>query len=221
MGARQQQKSAREEGAAIALLERAGEPDPPISAVAIAKTLGYRVYASPLPGARLCGTTIEVCGGYRKERQHFHVAHELAHVALRTAGEEDSESAADYVGAAIMLPRRAFDRDLKESAWDMRELRAKHVNCSAEVIARRIVTMRDAAVCIFDNGKLKTRVFSPWLSDGFRRISSFEKDLAERVLESGETEKAGELLWGFPVFSDDGWRRVITVCEAEQLGFRY
>jgi hypothetical protein len=202
------------------LLQRAGEPDPPVNSFAVAKALGFRVFASPMAGARLVGATIEVCAKYRRERQQFHVAHELAHVGLRWCGLEANETSCDYVAGAVLLPRREFDRDLKETAWDVRALRAKHVNASAEVIARRIVTMRDAVACIFDNGKLKTRVVSPWLPEGYRRISAFERSLADEVLENGATVHAGNLVWGFAVFSGN-WRRVITVCEAEQLALRY
>jgi hypothetical protein len=53
-----------------------------------------------------------------------------------------------------------------------------------------------------------------------QKISAFERELARSVLEQGDTIEAGPLLWGFAVFSG-AWRRVITVCEAEQLVLRY
>ena len=221
-GSREQGAVSWEEGAARELLERAGEPEPPISAFAVAKALGYRVYSSPAVGARMLGDTIEVCGRYRRERRHFRVAHELAHTVMdpQIIDRQQRERAADYVAGAVLLPRDDFDRDLRATGWDLRVLRAKHVNASAEVIVRRIVEMRDAVACIFDEGRLKTRVWSPWLGEGYRKISKFERELAAKVLSSGRTTRADNLLWGFPVF-EGSKRRVAVVCEAEQLGFRY
>lgn len=216
----QSQKAAWEEGVAIGLLQQLGDPDPPMDAFDLASACGLRVELASMRTARLVGDVILVSDRVRQERQHGLVAHELGHWALMRAGEHDNEQAASYVGAALMLPRRGFSADLQATGWDIRQLRAKHVHCSAELIARRIVTLRDAVVSVWDNGKLKTRVVSPWLSERARRVSAFERELAATVLEQGETVEAGNLLWGFAVF-EGAWKRVITVCEAEQLALRY
>jgi hypothetical protein len=216
----QPQKAALEEGVAMGVLRQLHDPDPPISAFALAKALGLRVQSAPVSHARLVGGIIQLNTRVRKERQHGLVAHELGHWALRNAGEQDSEEAASYVGSALMLPRDAFSADLRATGWDLRQLRAKHVHCSAELIARRVVTLRDAVVSIWDNGRLKARLWSPWLPEGYQRISAFERQLARDVLDRGETIEAGPLLWGFAIF-EGAWKRAITVCEAEQLGFRY
>jgi hypothetical protein len=215
-----EQHAAWEEGVALGLSRELGDPDPPISAFGLAALCGLRVVAGTRGSARLVDSYIEVDTTVRPERQHGLVAHELGHWALRRAGEVDTEQAASYVGAALLLPRRQFMRDLSATRWDLRALRAKHVNCSAELIARRIVTVRDAVVSVWDNGKLKTRLASPWLPDGLRRMSRFERELAAQVLATGETVEAGALVWGFAVF-DGIHHRVITVCEAEQLALRY
>lgn len=220
MSVNQSQKAAFEEGVAIGVLRQLHDPDPPISAFALAKALGLRVQSAPISHARLVGDVVQINVKVRRERQHGLIAHELGHWALRRAGEPDGEMAASYVGAALMLPRTPFQADLRATGWDLRQLRAKHVNCSAELIARRIVTLRDAVVSIWDNGRLKGRVWSPWLPEGYRRISAFERRLAADVLDRGETIEAGPLLWGFAVF-ENTWRRAITVCEAEQLELRY
>lgn len=209
-----------EESVALDVLEELGRPDPPMNAFSLANALGIKVVASNVRSASLAGNVIFVSTHARDVRQHGLIAHELGHWALIQADQPDTEVAASYVGAALMLPRTHFDRDLHATSWDLRELRAKHVHCSAELIARRIVALRDAVVSIWDNGRLKTRIASPWLPEGYRRISTFELELAERVLEDGDTVQAGKLAWGFAVFSES-WRRVITVCEAEQLALRY
>lgn len=214
------QKIAWEEGIALGLLMELGDPNPPINAFELARACGLRVVSADIKHAQLMGDVIRVNTRARRERQHGMVAHELGHWALNRASEPQSEEAADMIGAALMLPRNTFDADLRSTGWDLRALRAKHVNCSAELIARRVVALRDACVAVWDNGKLKARVASPWLPDGFARISGFERQLAADVLEAGDAIERGNLLWGFAVFSG-AWRRVITVCEAEQLALRY
>lgn len=204
----------------MGVLAGLGDPDPPMNAFSIAGALGIKVVSADIRAAKLVGDTILLAKGAREVRQHGLIAHELGHWALLKAGNEDPESAASYVGAALMLPQRPFSVDLRATGWDVRALRAKHVHCSAEMIARRIVALRDAVVAVWDQGKLTTRIVSPWLPEGYRRISKFERDLAAEVLASGETINAGNLLWGFAVFEGD-YKRVITVCEAEQLGLRY
>lgn len=204
----------------MGVLQDLGDPDPPMNAFSIAGALGVKVVAASIRRAQLAGNTILVCASAQGAYQHGLIAHELGHWALIKAGDADPENAASYVGAALMLPQRHFSADLRSTGWDVRALRAKHVNCSAEMIARRIVALRDAVVAIWDQGKLTIRVPSPWLSEGYRKISKFERELAAEVLASGETINAGNLLWGFAVFEGD-YKRVITVCEAEQLGFRY
>lgn len=220
MSTSQPQKAAWEEGVALGVLRELEDPAPPMNAISLARACGLRVVEIDGKGARLVGRTIEVPARAQLVRKHGLVAHELAHWALLRAGEPSTEAAADYVAGALMLPRAVFDRDLRSTGWDIRQLRAKHVNCSAELIARRIANLRDACVTVWDNGKLKTRLHSPWLAQGYRRMSTFERELAAQVLESGETIEAGALLWGFAVFQG-AWRRVITVCEAEQLAMRF
>lgn len=220
MGSRQQSKTALEEGVALSLLRDVGEPEPPMDAFGLAELFGLQVVYCPGSRARLVGETVYVPAKARLERQQGLCAHELGHWALRECGEEDSEQAASFVGSALMLPRAHFERDLRATHWDLRALRAKHVHCSAELIARRIVALRDACVSVWDNGRLKARVASPWLPEGYHRISVFERELAGQVLASGDTCRAGDLVWGFAVFFG-AWKRVITVCEAEQLALRY
>lgn len=220
LSANQTQKSGWEEGVAATVLAELGDPDPPMNAYSIAAACGLRVVSADVRTASLVGDTILVSSRAREVRRHGLIAHELGHWALIREGFEDHEHSASHVGAALMLPQRAFSADLKRHGWDLRALRARHVHCSAEMVAKRIVVLRDAVVSIWDNGKVKERVWSPWLPEGFHRMSAFERELAASVLEQGDTIEAGPLLWGFAVFSG-AWRRVITVCEAEQLALRY
>lgn len=61
------------------------------------------------------------------ERRAFAIAHEIAEWWLRVRENydgEDVEHAANYVGAAIMAPRRAFARSLRAHGHDFAELAA-------------------------------------------------------------------------------------------------
>ncbi|MFW6087506.1 MAG: ImmA/IrrE family metallo-endopeptidase [Myxococcota bacterium] len=209
------------EGIAAEILEETGCDEPPVDAFELAELCGCEVR----PGRRgggggRRGDVILVDVTARTVRQHGVVAHELGHWALERAGEDDSEDGARYLGGAFMLPRRPFERDLDATSWDLQALRARHLNASAEMIARRIVALRDGVASIWDQGKLRRRVSSPWLPEPFRRPTRLERELVAEVLEGGETVRADSMIWAVPVF-DRGWRRVIVVAEAEQLSLRF
>lgn len=206
------------EGAAAWLVDGAGL-QPPVSAFAAAVALGLRLRPCRMRGAALAGDVVLFDAYSRAVRQHGLVAHEVGHVVSQEAGVGDTEENANFVGSAVMLPRAPFERDLRTTGWDLRELRAKHLNVSAEMIARRIVSVRDAIATILDNGRVKARVVSPWLAEGFRRVSAFERELAATALETGEVQRPDGLIWAVPVF-DGEHRRVIVVAEAEQLALR-
>ncbi len=170
-------------------------------------------------GAALEGDRISYSRRAREVRQHGLIAHELGHWTLGWAGEEDTEQGARYLAGALMLPRSVFDRDLRRT-WDIEHLRAKHLNASAEMTAIRVVQLRDAAVAIFDQGKLTGRFVSPWIVDRrIDRVSRYERELAQRALEAGETIRDDDLCASTPVF-DGHHRRVIVLCEYRQLALR-
>lgn len=209
------------EGVADGLLRATGLDQPPQDAFALASCCGLDLQPWARSGGRLEGEVLYYPGGARLVRQHGVVAHELGHWALDWAKEEQSEEGANHIAGAIMLPHRAFDRDLRATAWDLRALRAKHVHCSAEMIARRIVERRDAVVTIIDGGKVRARVWSSWAEPPpqLRRLSRVERDLVEAVNSSGDVERVNELLAAYPIF-DGSWRRIIVVAETEQLSLR-
>jgi hypothetical protein len=176
-----------------------------------------------LPGRRsrtcLKGDVVRYDASARPVRQHGLIAHEVAHFVLRMHGESDGESAADYTAGALLLPRARYDRDLRETAWDLRELQRRHPHASAEMCARRITQLREAVVTVLDQGKVRARVGSPWMPAPSARMTRVERELADAALESGEVQKANDLLAAYPLFEGD-YRRVIVVAEAEQLSLR-
>lgn len=211
------------EGIAADVLASTGCDDPPVDAIELAELCGLEVAHVPhVPGGRLVGRRIEVNPKLRLVRLHGTVAHELAHDLLERAKEENTEPAARYLAGALMLPRRAFLRDMGQTQWSLVLLRERHPNASAEMIARRIVSLRDAVASIWDEGRCRVRVASPWLDERVvgRRTTALERGLAAHVLETGKVERPADLVWAVPFF-DGKHRRVVVVVEAEQLALRW
>lgn len=209
------------EGIAADVLQSTGCDDPPVDAFELAECTEHEVRFHMKPGACRKGHVIYVDARASGKRQHGLIAHELGHWALVRGREDNTERGARYLAGALLLPRRAFEEDLREMKWDLEQLRGRHVNASAELIARRVVNLKDAVASVWDNGKLTYRVWSPWLPERLwgRRPSRIEVKLAAAALESGQVERDQDLLAAWPVF-EGGWRRVIVLAEAEQLSLR-
>lgn len=207
------------EGIAAEALEQTGNDEPPVDALELAACCGLHVIEGPARSARLEGTAIILGPGARHVRRHGLVAHETAHYLLDRADEPSTEDGAHYVSQALLLPRKAFERDLR-TTWNPAALRAKHVNVSAERIVRRIVALRDAVATVIDNGRVKARVSSPWLPGAaLKRLSRWERGLADEALRTGQPVQGDELAWAVPIV-DGPWERVVIVAEIEQLSFR-
>ncbi|MBZ0121081.1 MAG: ImmA/IrrE family metallo-endopeptidase [Sandaracinaceae bacterium] len=207
------------EGAAEELLDGA-RLSAPIDAFKVARACELDVVPYSGPDARLEGHVIRLNTRMRETRQHFRILHEIAHLALARHRMEDSEDGANWVAGALLLPRRAFGRDLAKTAWSLPRLRELHCNASAEAIAIRTVQLRDAVATIIDGRKVSKRLWSPWIDESrLRRLTRFERELAAEALERGEEVRGDELCYAVPVI-EGRWRRVIVVCELEQLSLR-
>ena len=207
------------EGIAAELLERTGCGDPPVDAFELAGYCGLSVRLGDCAASYLLHRerAILVPRALRSVAQHGRIRHELAHFALRRAREDDCEAAARYIGGALGLPWHAFDRDLAETGWRFDELQRRHPYCSAEAIARRITTMRDAAVLIVDNGSVSIRLVSPWLSTRTLRAGTpLEYALAKRALEVGSIVHEDDLVYAVPLV-DGIHRRVVVVSDYGRL----
>lgn len=208
------------EGTAARALERA-KVGAPVSAFAVAEGLGLTVEPWSSAGASLdrVRRVILVNPRVRIVRRHGLIAHEAGHFVLDEEGN-DSEVGARYLSGALLLPRWDFGLDLKRTAWSLLKLRERHPFASAEMIARRIVELRDAVATVIDNGRVTRRIPSPWLADArLRRVSRWERELADAALDAGEEVRGDELCYAVPLV-DGPWRRVIVVCEVEQLSLR-
>lgn len=209
------------EGIASDLHGATGCDEPPVDAFELAELCGVEVHSQSPAGGRRVGNRVYLNTTTRDVRQHGILAHELGHWALDRAHEPNTEGGARYLSGALMLPRVAFERDLRDTAWALDKLRRRHCNASAEMIARRIVALRDAVATIIDNGKITARVVSPWLEDPrLRRTSRWERELADRALDTEEIVRGANLVWALPVI-DGHWRRVVIIAEHEQLALRF
>lgn len=191
--------SPRLEGIAQELLDVA-LMEAPVDAMELAACCGLEVRLSEIRDALLYDGTIYVSRRARISRIHLLVAHELGHWALARAAQADSERDADYLAGALLVPRRALERDLR-SGWDLDALRAMHVHAPASTIATRIAQVREATAAIYDQGRLSRRV-GPELAS--------ERELVARVLGEERAVRVDATTGAWPVIEGRS-RRVIVV----------
>ncbi len=213
--------AARWEGVAAGLLEEAGADDEAMDPRALASACGLRlvpVMDSAGGGACTRGKLIRFPAAARAVRQAGTIAHELGHVALDRYDEEQSEPGAAYVGAALLVPRRALDRALRRHGWELDALRAVFPFASAELLARRIAELREAVVTIFDGRRVKARIASPWLAPPPKGLTRIEREVLEEAWAAGEAHADLVRAWRL---HEPGHDRVIIIADAEQLALRF
>ncbi len=155
----------------------------------------------------------------RPERQAGTIAHELGHFTSRRYSVDDTERAASYVGAALLVARRALDRSLRRHGWNHELIRPDFQHASAELLARRIADVREAVVTIVDGRRLRARVASPWLPLPRPRLSQDEQRVLRAALETGQRVDEGWI--SATPYLEPGHRRVILIAEREQLELRF
>ncbi len=189
--------------------------DAPVSAFDLAGALALRCLPDVRGHAFLDGEDIHYDGSTRLVKQHGDVVHEIAHYVLRENSVLDTEPAVAYTAGALMLPRGAFDRDLRATGWKLDQLRARHPNVSAQMIARRVTELRPAIITVLDQNRVTARVASPWI-DPLPQLTALERELADAALVTGEMQSVSELLYAYPLI-DGPHRRVILIADAEQM----
>jgi len=209
------------EGLAEATLADVGlEDEDVVDAEEVAALHGY--WLEPVTGGRawIDGARIYVPTAVRDTRRNRLVAHELAHALLvaHLGHDENNERNADALAARVIMPRRPLIRSLRVVGWDLLKLRARHTLVSAELIARRIAEVREATVTIVDDGRVHSRVASPWLPvpGGMTKL---ERECLAEARESSERVERG---WcsATPIVEGER-RRVIVIVDAEQASFRF
>lgn len=157
------------EGLGEAVYREAGEdPAEPSSPVLLARTvLGRDGVQIVRPGTlRFSGANLTRTGTEwriyvrRAEPAHmaFAVAHELAHFILQRSGynEEDEEAAADYLGAALIAPRRAFSLALRDHGLDLPAL-ARAFATTETLVALRYGESTSTPIALVRPGLVRVR----------------------------------------------------------------
>jgi len=127
-----------------------GEPEPPISALALADWLRIpvqRTHRRALARFDAAEGLIYLGGASLRggPRLHEALAHELGHAILHRYEAEQDEASASLVGLALMLPRGPFLRDVAELGRDLRALGARHVHCSPRMLETRLAWFDEQA----------------------------------------------------------------------------
>lgn len=206
------------EGVARGLLADTGFDDgEPVCAFELATVCGFKI--RPRRGPQridLAERTIHLDFKQRWERQQAIVAHELGHWALGRAREEprdeESEQAAWFVGASLIVPRESLYAQLRKTQR-LDDLALAHPNASRELLGRRIIETRSGFLTIIDNGRIRKRIASPHIETAPPpQLSPLERDLVQAAYKTARPARLG-LTQAVPVF--EGWReRVVLVTAA-------
>jgi hypothetical protein len=134
------------ERVAASVLAAVGEPQPPVSALALADSLGFEVKRGfpGIPAALAAGFgyrlrfdrgLIEVPDAAEGRRLHELVATALGEWVLWRSGYEATPDSAAYVAAAMMMPLRCHETLFGAS---LKRVAAIHRFCSVSLISRRL-----------------------------------------------------------------------------------
>lgn len=205
-------------GAARFLLDSVGSPEPPVCPFELAADWGMIVAWTTGP-SRTAGGVILVHRHDEPERRRWDCAHELGHMIAGHVGlPPKSESVANAIASATLVPDRAFKRDLSRHAWDLAELVPRY-QVSWEVLARRVPKVVSSVSTIVDNGRVWYRERSRWLTSAGgphpRRLEPWEDRLVVQAAGSGRHVYAANLVTAFSVPSP-GWDRVVLVSGIEE-----
>jgi hypothetical protein len=180
----------------------------PVDAFRLAQLCGLAVRYWSRRHGKLDGDTVYCPGGVRLTRQQRIVAHEVAHWLLRYAGANDrDEDAADYLALALMLLRAPFERDLRETAWDLFALLDRHPNVSAEAMAVRMTHLSPTAASVYDQGHRKALYLGEGAFEDPR-----DAELADVALEREAVVRDG-LAAAYPLI-EGPYRRIVVVRRA-------
>jgi hypothetical protein len=153
------------EALAQRVIDESGLDDRPNADPRILATAWAELELRPEPHCKphIADGVIHYPAGAELSAVGYFVAHEMGHDILRWAGErlpyEEEERAASRIGSALLLPRRAFLRDLDAHAWDLAALRDLWPLASLWVLARRTHELRVGAAALFSpSGRCRKRL---------------------------------------------------------------
>lgn len=169
----------------------------------------------PRVGARLVDGVLWYPSDEPPDAVAYYIAHEVGHDLLAHAGYHldpcTEERAASRIAAALLLPRRAYLRDLRAYGWDLQTLAQLWPLASPWVHARRIseVAMGGAIASRWDTRGRCDRVVTEGIEAG--PVSCLERHLASAAL-AGEALALSHHSRAWPV--DGG---AIVVCSVDEL----
>lgn len=172
----------------------------PIDAFDLAAWLECEVRYESGAGGRRSGGFFWIGTRVSVRRLHSVIAHECAHEILARYATDDERSAR-YLGAALLVPRRALDRQLR-AGWDLERLMAEHVNASAELIARRVTEVRRASLAVYDQGRFRYRT-------GTATPLAIERELVEEALATLRPVRIDDLRGAWPVVAGERCRVLV------------
>lgn len=144
------------EGIALDVHRRYGFTDR-VDAFDLAGELGLSIKWDAAAEAWRGGRTLYIPSRSRPVEAHESIGHETAHVLLDRYGAQQSEPNARRLGAALIAPRAAIDRELRHG-WNLHRVMAQHPNASAELLARRVHELRArSGVAVFRRERLRYR----------------------------------------------------------------
>lgn len=193
------------EGIAEDILRESLCEEPPVDALEVASCCGMEVVCSDVGEAILMGGAIFVPRRAGVGRVQKMVAHEIGHWGAARAGIEDTEEVADFIGAAILVPRRALVRELR-AGWDLEALRRRHVYAPASLIADRIARVRQATAAVYDGQRLRRRT-------GPRQ--PIEVELRDEALATGLAVRVDDRTGAWPIDVGSSWRRVVVLIDTQ------
>lgn len=94
-------------------------------------------------------------------REHT-IGHELAHWWARTNGVVDSEERADYIGAALLLPRIAFFERIHAIGYDLSELAATFA-ATETAVALRLGELEREPLAVVAPASVRVRGPEEWV----------------------------------------------------------
>lgn len=138
--------------------------------VHVTETLPEQVRGFCMPGTDLVVVRPDPSVG----RFNQAIAHELAHLVIGDEAGENLEPACQRCGAALLLPREAFLRDVWALKWDLVALFHRWRYCSMESVASRISDLQPGSVA------------TAWrnVEPKWRRGAVDDQELAELELEA-------------------------------------
>jgi IrrE N-terminal-like domain len=231
---------------AAEVLWEAGIVEPPVDALAVADGLGLvvaRDYSMACRGryVRLAEHkrddgggqgTIVVGAAERPEREQWAVAHEIGEsiayrvferlgLAFDEALPASREVVANRFAGTLLLPRRWFASDGRDFDWDLPALKERYDTASHELIARRMLDMRQPIVItVCDLGRVHWRRSNvsarpPGMLPQERAVWQEAHETGLTAWERLDAESGLESVCCWPVH-EEGWKREILRSEVAE-----